>query len=56
MIVCVCANISQEKLIKHIKSGVSIEQFLAETGASVACGNCYQTILENFKTHREFER
>lgn len=55
MIVCVCKNISEKKLIQEIHNGSSFDDLQMNLGVALRCGCCRQCIHSLLKEHSPLE-
>jgi bacterioferritin-associated ferredoxin len=44
MIICVCKNISEQKIIQEIQNGSSFDDLQINLGVAMRCGSCMQCI------------
>ena len=46
MIVCMCANVSDEVVLEYIRQGMSLADIQRDTNVANGCGVCRKTIRE----------
>lgn len=55
MIICVCKNISENKIIQEIHNGSSFDDLQMNLGVSLRCGCCRQCVHSLLKKHSPLE-
>jgi len=51
MIICVCKNISEQRLIRAIENGSSLDDLQMDLGVTMRCGCCLQCVNSLIKIH-----
>lgn len=52
MIVCVCKNVSEAKIVKAIENGSTFEELQMDLGVATRCGCCTLCIMSLIKKHK----